>query len=161
MRQRWVIRVWAKIFKFLYRRYATLPFNSKSTGNARVYKGERHTRTWQGCSGLCSGHKGCPGSARARVPTLQVPGSLLPLMHPSTEPMRGGRPGNSSKAAENYWAPLGKLKVSPYCGHREGRVSAAGDGVKRRMGPRRRAKAADKARRSEGEQGREQPRVAR
>lgn len=65
------------------------------------------------------------------------------------------------KAVEKYWTPLGGRKVRPYCGHREGRVSAAGDGVGRRMGPRRRAKAADKALGSEGEQGREQPQVAK
>lgn len=95
------------------------------------------------------------------MPTLQVPGLLLPLMHQSPEPMRGGRPGDSSKAAENYWTPLGGQKVSPDCGHKEGRVGAAGHGVGRRIGPRRRAKAADKALGSEGEQGREQRRVAR
>lgn len=156
MRQRWVVRVWTEMFQVPLQsdNYTTQSLNNEST---RVYKGERHTRTWQGCSG----HKGCRGSVRARVPTQQVLGSLLPLMHQSPEPRRGGRPGDSSKAAEKHWTPLGGQKVRPDCGGREGRVRAAGDGVGRRMGPRLRAKAADKALGSEGEQGRGQPQVAR
>lgn len=51
--------------------------------------------------------------------------------------------------------------MSRECGVWEGRDNAAGDGVGRRMGPRRRAKAADKALGSEGKRGREQPLVAR
>lgn len=66
-----------------------------------------------------------------------------------------------SKAAEKHWALLGGQKVSRECGVWEGRDNAAGDGVGRRIGPRRRAKAADKALGSEGKRGREQPLVAR
>lgn len=66
---------------------------------------------------------------------------------------RGGS-GDSFKAAEKHWAPLGWQKVSKQCGVGKRRDNAAGGGVGRRMGPRRRAKAADKA--LEGKGGREE-----
>lgn len=72
-----------------------------------------------------------------------------------------GDQATAGKQQRKHWALRGGQKVSRECGVWEGRDNAAGDGVGRRMGPRRRAKAADKALGGEGEQGREQRQVAR
>lgn len=92
---------WNVLSSSTERLYTTLSLNNKSTGSVRVYTKESATQgPGKGAEGCAQVTKaGCPDSARARVPTLQVPGSLLFLMHQSSEPMLGGRTGDSLKAA--------------------------------------------------------------